>query len=322
MDLPVSYDLGAVARSLQSEYGISVSSVAATVENEMFTYGPESLIFDPATDIASGTIEDIVEGTYTVTLKAYMLDSENNHVLIAEGSQSGVAIADGQTSTVNISMRIVVGLGDLVINGEITEGTTILEDDFEDGTLAGDPAWTDGGTDAYPISIYDLSGDYVLKVQRGDSDKGKARTDVDFSMENDNFILSFDTQYFGDSLGRPMVYFYDDSGYTAFRWYANTYQDELSATIFEYDPATETYTAETVCTVSYTSANSNHDYRIEKTGSTIVLYEDDVEMCRGTISSSFSEWNDNLTILELCGHGSGPNSGVYYDDVYFKYGTF
>lgn len=142
LDLPISYSLSSVSRTLATDYGITVSSVTVTVGNDLFTYGPEVLTFDAATDVASGTIEGIVEGVYTVTLSAYMLDNDSNLVLVAEGIQADVSILAGQTTNVDISMSIVVGLGDLVVSGSIAQETILLQDDFEDGTLN---KWTIAG---------------------------------------------------------------------------------------------------------------------------------------------------------------------------------
>ena len=119
-----------------------------------------------------------------------------------------------------------MGTGDITLYSQwISNPPSILADNFEDGSLGGIPEWIDGGSDSTLISIYDNAGDWVLKVPRG-SDYGTAVTDISFFSDYQNFDLSFDTQYFGDSLGRPMVKMYDDSGQLMLYWYANTWQDE------------------------------------------------------------------------------------------------
>ena len=70
----------------------------------------------------------------------------------------------------------------------------------------------------------------------------------------------------------------------------------------------------------YSSANSNHFYRISKIDNEYILYEDDVEMCRGSYSG-YSQWNDHAVKLELLAHGSGSSSGVYYDELVLEITT-
>ncbi len=198
-DLPISYDLSTISRTLETDYGITVSTVTATVENDFFSYGPVSLSFDSTTDIASGTIENIVEGTYTVTLQAYMVDETNDPVMVAEGSVKGIVISDGETTNANISMHIVVGLGDLAICGTITEfpseglvcyynldetsGPTVIDQfDDSDGENHGatinesgivETAYTFNGIDEYvalpAISNGDKSFSFWLKTNAQDN---------------------------------------------------------------------------------------------------------------------------------------------------------
>lgn len=265
-----------MSRTLATDYGITVSQVTVTVENGIFTYGPDVLTFDADTDVASGTIEDIVEGTYTVTLSAYMLDNDSNPVLVAEGVQTDIAIVSDEITNVNISMSIVVGLGDLVVNGSISESLTVFSEYWDDGDYTNNPVWEYTGSDAYIPSIIEYDGSQRLFIKRGNL--GDTYLETTIGLNNlSNYTLTYHIIGVGESYSRSIVDIADDSGKPAYRFYPDAYGNKLSLIAFEYDVDGNSLDLTEICSIEYDVNNSGHKYTIVKNGNLFTLYEDDTE---------------------------------------------
>lgn len=123
-DLPVNFDLSSISKSLSNESTITLVTVEAT--NGVFNY-VKDLSFDKTNNIASGTIQGIIEGVYTVELKAYFTD-ESTKILLAEGIAENVSVKSNEITNVNIQMKLLVG--GININGTIKED--FILDEFKE----------------------------------------------------------------------------------------------------------------------------------------------------------------------------------------------
>jgi Leucine-rich repeat (LRR) protein len=191
------------------------------------------------------------------------------------------------------------------------EWTTILFDDFEDGDYTNDVTWQSESLDSYYISVEDVGGNMMLRVPRG-SDYGWATTAV--AVGNQDFRVSWDFQRFGDSLGRPWVTLYDDSGKEAFQAYANSYNGGLTIYAYRYDIDGNPLQSDIIAQEPYSDATGVHHFAFVRAGNRYEFHIDGELGAYGTYDS-ITSWNDNLVKLGLFGHGSGPDSGAYYDNV-------
>lgn len=117
--IPFSYDMSGLSKTL-SDYNITISKITVEATNDLFTYGPIELSYDSEKETASGKIKDVVEGTYTVTLKAYYA-KDGTDTLVAIGSQENVEVKANQSTNVNISMKLLIGKGSIFVNGSFED---------------------------------------------------------------------------------------------------------------------------------------------------------------------------------------------------------
>ena len=191
------------------------------------------------------------------------------------------------------------------------EWASILFDDFEDGDYTNTVAWQSESLDSYYISVQNVSDNMMLSIPRG-SDYGWATTAVPVGSQD--FRISWDFQRFGDSLGRPWITLYDDSGKEAFQAYANSYNGGLTIYAYRYDTSGNPLTSDIIAQEPYSDATGVHHFAFVRAGNSYEFHIDGVLGAYG-MYDNITSWNDNLVELGLFGHGSGPSSGAYYDNI-------
>lgn len=176
----ISQDISSVTRALDA-IGLSITRVTIDVANDERDYH-QDLSFNEEAKLVHGTVEGLIVGTYTVTLKAYGILDESETVL-AEGSCKDVKIIPGETTEVSIAMNLLYSTGLLDVIGWIAiespaaPAATLIPNDPENPK----------SFDVY----YTFSRDQLNKINNYTSDLGNAWLYISLQIKDkDNVAIS------------------------------------------------------------------------------------------------------------------------------------